>query len=131
MCVRVCVNACVCVNVCVCACVNACACASVCGCERLSTSGSGRHQTQHGSNTALLPSNCCHSPSVLLLRYCSADQPPRARSVEASSQTHTRTHAHKHAHMHVAKQTHSNTHTKTHTFIIYSLCLCGSSFIKI
>lgn len=46
------------------------------------TSGSGPHQTQHGGNAALLPSNCCHSPSVLL-RCCSADQPSRAESVEA------------------------------------------------
>lgn len=61
------------------------------GCEHLFTSGSGQHQAQHGSNTALLPSNCYHSPCVLLLRYCSADQPLRAQSVEASFQTHTRT----------------------------------------
>lgn len=61
-----------------------CACVSMDGCEHLFTSGSGQHQAQHGSNTALLPSNCYHSPCVLLLRYCSADQPLRAQSVEAS-----------------------------------------------
>lgn len=38
-------------------------------------------------------------PCVLLLRYCSADQPLRAQSVEALSQTHKRTHRDTHTHL--------------------------------
>lgn len=89
-------------------------CVCGCGCEHLSTSGSGRHQMQHGSNTALLPSNCYHSPSVLLLRCCSADQPPRARSIEALSQTHT----------HGAERTHKDTYI-VYFYLIFAVRLNG------
>lgn len=71
------------------------------GRQHPSTSGSGQHQTQHGNNTALLPSNCYHSPSVLLLRYCSADQPLRAVYSGFIPDTHTRSSARARSHAHV------------------------------
>ena len=78
------------------------------GRQHLSTSGSGQHQTQHGNNTALLPSNCYHSPSVLLLRYCSADQPLRAfySGLIPDTHTHTHTHAAEHVHTHTWMEIH-------------------------
>lgn len=72
-----------------------------------STSGSGQHQKQHGNNIALLPSNCYHSPSVLLLRYCSADQPLRAVYGGLLPDTH----------MHITEHMRTHTCVNSHVYM--------------
>lgn len=96
------------------------------------TSGSGPHQTQHGGNAALLPSNCCHSPSVLL-RCCSADQPSRAESVEADPR-HTQMSVPPNTHTHTQEQQRDNSRMfgfKSNSKICSCFIICSSLRVRL